>query len=149
MADPQVAVVCAKLQAGTAHAAGWSKANGLLLLHGKIFIPDASFLWLRLLSFANDTSLDGIEKTVNLWWASFYSPHVLRRVREFVGGCTTCQRHKSEHLHHAGLLQPLPVSSLWTSLKVSLKLVANQSYSRWYTLDRFSKLGHFIALGHP
>ena len=28
-----------------------------------------------------------------------------RPVREFVKGCSTCQRNKSEHLHTAGLLQ--------------------------------------------
>lgn len=65
-----------------------------------------------------------IEKMVNRWRASFYSPHTLRLVHEFVCGCTTCQQHRSGHLHPAGLLQPLPV----------LSMVLTQHGSRPWTL---------------
>jgi hypothetical protein len=30
-------------------------------------------------------------------------------VQDFVRGCATCQHNKSEHLHPAGLLLPLPI----------------------------------------
>jgi hypothetical protein len=37
--------------------------------------------------------------------------------REYVKGCGVCQRNKTEHLHPAGLLQPLPVpSSVWSDI---------------------------------
>jgi hypothetical protein len=38
-----------------------------------------------------------------------------RLVQDFIRACTTCQRYKSEHLHPAGLLMPLPIpQAVWT-----------------------------------
>lgn len=64
-----------------------------------------------------------------------------------------CQRNKTEHLHPAGLLQPLPVpQEVWIDIAMDfvegfLK-VGGKSVIRT-VVDRFSKFAHFIALGHP
>jgi hypothetical protein len=81
------------------------------------------------------------------------SLHNNKVVHEFIGSCTVCQRSKIEHLHFVGLLQPLAVSdTIWADiamdfiegfLKVGDKLVVLT------VIDRFSKFGHFIVLGHP
>jgi hypothetical protein len=89
-----------------------------------------------------------------MWWrASFYSPQALRRVHEFVRGCSVCQKNKSEHLHTVGLLQPLLIpSQVWSHIlmdfiegfpKVDGKSVVLT------VVDRFSKFAHFIVLRHP
>ena len=60
---------------------------------------------------------EGAEKTLHRLRSSFYNAHMTRRVREFVKGCSTCQRNKSEHLHPAGLLQPLPIPhNVWSDI---------------------------------
>jgi hypothetical protein len=129
--DPQVLSFWAAITAGTAKP-GWTKADGLLLFQGKVFIPDASAVWTEILAATHNCGHEGIEKTVHRWRASFYSPHALRRVREFVQACATCQRNKIEHLHPAGLLQPLPVPSKnWNDVSMDfvedfLRLVARQ-----------------------
>ena len=96
---------------------------------------------------------EGVQKTLRRLRASFYNPAANRLVREFVHGCATCQRNKTEHLHPAGLLQPLPVpTAVWQDIaldfvegfpRVGGKLVVLT------VVDRFSKYAHFIALGHP
>jgi hypothetical protein len=84
---------------------------------------------------------------------SFYSPQALRRVREFVRGCSFCQKNKSEHLHLAGLLQPLPVpSQVWSDISIDFIEGFPKVDGKSVVLtvvDRFSKFAHFIALGHP
>jgi hypothetical protein len=80
-------------------------------------------------------------------------PQDNRRVREFIKGCSVCQCNKTEHLHPAGLLQPLGVpSAVWQDiamdfvegfLKVGGKSVVLT------IVDRLSKYAHFITLGHP
>jgi hypothetical protein len=116
--DPQVADLRASLTAGTAKP-GWTKIDGLLLFQGKVFVPDASSVWPLILAATNDYGHEGIEKTLHLWRASFYSPHALRQVREFVQACSTCQRNKSEHLQPADLLQPLQVPlEVWSDISM-------------------------------
>jgi hypothetical protein len=64
-----------------------------------------------------------------------------------------CQRNKTEHLHPAGLLQPLEVpSSVWAH--VSMDFVegfphVNGKSVVLTVVDRFSKYAHFLPLGHP
>jgi hypothetical protein len=151
-ADPQVATLAAKLAAGSADE-GWLQADGLLLFKGKIFVPDASSLWPLLLSHAHEAGHEGVEKTVNRWRASFYNPHVLRRVREFVKSCSVCQRNKTEHLHPDGLLQPLPVpSQIWSDISMDFIIGFPKVGGKSVILtvvDRFSKFAHFVPLSHP
>jgi hypothetical protein len=150
--NSQVETICAQLAAGTTKE-GWIEVDGLLLFKGKIFVPNASSLWPLLLADAHDGAHEGVEKTVRRWRATFYNAHALQRVREYVKGCSLCQCNKSVHLHPAGLLQPLPVpAGIWSDIsmdfvegfpKVGGKLVI------LIMVDRFSKMAHFLPLGHP
>jgi hypothetical protein len=61
-------------------------------------------------------------------------------LQDFVRECVTCQCYKSEHLHPASLLLPLPVSQgVWsdiaivTSSRCSLACEASRSSSPWST----------------
>jgi hypothetical protein len=74
-------------------------------------------------------------------------------VHEYIKGCSVCQRNKTEHLHPAGLLQPLPVpSSVWTGIAIDFvegfPKVGGKSVILT-VVDQFSKFAHFIPLGHP
>jgi hypothetical protein len=81
----------------------------LLLFNGRVFLPDESSLWPQVLEQAHTIGHEGSEKTLHWFRAAFYSPSTHQRVSEFIRGCLVCQRIKTEHLHSAGLLQPLPV----------------------------------------
>jgi hypothetical protein len=72
---------------------------------------------------------------------------------EFIRGCSMCQRNKTEHLHPAGLLQPLAVpSSVWSDITMDFvegfPKVGGKSVILT-VVDRFSKFAHIIPLGHP
>jgi hypothetical protein len=96
---------------------------------------------------------EGIQKTLHWLCASFFMPHDLHWVCDFIKGCIFYQRHKTEHLHPVGLLQLLDVPSMvWQDiamdfvngfLKVGGKAVILT------IVDRLSKYAHFIALAHP
>ena len=104
--------------AGTA-AVGWSDVDGLLVFQGKVFLPDASTLWPETLAAAHEGGHEGVQKSLHRWRSTFYSKRARCRMQEFVRGCSTCQRNKSEHLHPAGLLQPLPVpSEIWSDISI-------------------------------
>jgi hypothetical protein len=85
-ADAEIAAIRAQLK-GSDAPDGWSQADSLVLFRGKIFIPEASELWPELLSHAH-SGHEGVQKAITRWRASFYSPQALRRVHEFVRGCS-------------------------------------------------------------
>lgn len=74
-------------------------------------------------------------------------------MRDFVKGCTTCQRNKSDQLHPAGLLQPLEIpSAVWSDIAMDFIEGLSRVHGKSIILtvvDRFSKYANFIPLGHP
>jgi hypothetical protein len=115
-------------------------------------VPEALSMCLLILLDAHECGHEGIEKMLHRWRASFYNPRVVHRVREFVQGCSTCQRNKTKHLHPAGLLQPLPVpSQVWSDIAMDFVEGFSKVGGKSVVLmvvDRFSKFTHFILLGH-
>jgi len=51
----------------------------------------------------------GAQKAYSRLKKEFYWPGMRQEVRRFVKECEACQRNKTENLHPAGLLQPLPI----------------------------------------
>lgn len=76
----------------------WSKVDNLLLHHGKVFVPETS-LWQQILADVHNFSHEGVHKTLHRLCSNFYVPSMHRLVREYIKGCVTCQRNKTEHLH--------------------------------------------------
>ncbi|WVZ58364.1 hypothetical protein U9M48_008643 [Paspalum notatum var. saurae] len=128
--------------------AWWTEVDGLLLFRGCAFVPDDSALWPRILVAVHDAGHEGSEKTLHRLRASFYHAHAHRRVREFVHSCSVCQRIKIEHLHPAGLLQPLPVpSAIWSDIAMDfvegfLKVGGKRSIARAF----FDNIMHLHGL---
>lgn len=116
---PQEQAICVELQLGTV-VSSWTEADdGMWLFNGKLFVPDTSPLWHSLVARAHDAGHEGIQKTLHQWCTSFFNAHALRRVHEFMRGCTTCQRNMSEHPHPGGLLHPLLVpSKVWSEISM-------------------------------
>jgi len=127
--------------------------DGFILHNGRIFIPASSTLWPQILATAHGAGHEGVQKTLHRLSASFYNANANKLVREFILGCATCQRNKWEHLHPAGLLQPLPVpSAVWQDIAMDFVEGFPRVGGKSVVLtivDRLSKYAHFIALGHP
>lgn len=76
-----------------------------------------------------------------------------QEVIKYVQSCDVCQRIKTGNQFPQGLLQPLPVPhQIWED--ISLDFVEGLPNSNgkdciMVVIDRFTKVGHFIALTHP
>lgn len=127
--------------------------DGLLTFDGRVYVPDVSPIWSQLLAYVHDSNHEGIQKTVNRWRASFHNPNVLQRIRDYVHGCTNCQKNKTDHLHLVDLLQPLTVpSEVWSDISMDFVEGFPRAGGKTVVLtmvDRFSKYAHFIAIRHP
>jgi len=96
---------------------------------------------------------EGIQKTLHRLRRDFIVDHDRTVVRDFVWSCAVCQQNKTESLHPAGLLQPLPVpDQVWSDISMDFIEGLPKVHGKSVILtvvDRFSKYAHFIALGHP
>jgi hypothetical protein len=132
---------------------GWAIVDGIVVHDGRVFMPVTSKLWAIVLEHAHGIGHEGVQKTLQRLCLLFYTSHDAKPVREFVRGCSVCQRNKIEHVHLAGLLQPLSVpDAVWMDISMDLvegfPKVGGKSVVMT-VVDRLSKCAHFIVLGHP
>jgi hypothetical protein len=150
--DPDLRTLCDEAVAGN-QGPKWQVVDGLPTMEGKVFIPSASPFLIATLEAAHGVGHEGIEKTLHRYRTDFFVHGAHGLVKEFVRNCATCQRNKGEHLHSAGLLQPLDVpSSVWSDLVMDFVEDFPRVNSKTVVLtvvDRFSKYAHFIPLAHP
>jgi hypothetical protein len=131
----------------------WKIIDGLITVGGKAYISTDSPCLPGLLVAAHSIGHEGVEKTLNRLRSDFFVPGAHGAVKDHVQACMTCQRNKVEHLHPAGLLQPLEIpSSVWSH--VAMDFVegfprVNGKSIILTVVDRFSKYAHFLPLGHP
>jgi hypothetical protein len=125
----------------------------MVAFDGRLYIPLASPLLQEILAAVHEDGHEGVQCTVHRLCRDFHFPNMRRLVQDFVHACTTSQHNKSEHLHPAGLLMPLPVpQAIWTDIDLdfikALPRVGGKSVILT-VVDRFSKYCHFIPLVHP
>jgi len=135
------------------HGAAWTVREGLILRDGRVYMPESSAVLPDLLQLAHTVGHEGIQKTLQRLRTDFAVEHDRRVVRDYIRTCATCQRNKTEALHPAGLLQPLPVPSrVWADISLDFIEALPKVHGKSVLLtvvDRFSKYAHFIPLGHP
>nr|CAB3453399.1 unnamed protein product [Digitaria exilis] len=134
-------------------AGPWSIIDGLVAFSGRLYIPPTSPLLLEMLAAVHEDGHEGVQRTLHRLRRDFHAPNLRRTVQDFVRACATCQRYKSEHLHPAGLIMPLPMpSGVWIDIGLdfieALPCIGGKSVILT-VVDRFSKYCHFIPLAHP
>jgi hypothetical protein len=131
----------------------WRLVDGLVTVGNRIYVPRASPLLVVVLSSAHNNSHEGTEKTLHRLRADFFVSEAHEVVREFVRAYITCQRNKSEHLHPAGLLQPMEVpTTMWADIAMDFMEEFPRLNGKLVILivvDWFSKYAQFMPLGHP
>jgi hypothetical protein len=149
---PEVITKRKSIEEGTADL-GWSLVDGMVVHNGRLFMPSSATTWHQVLTHAHGIGHEGVQKTLQRLCTSFSTPGDDKLVREFIRGCSVCQRNKTEHLHPAGLLHPLAVPSLvWSDIAMDFVEGFPKVGSKSVILtivERFSKFAHFIPLGHP
>jgi hypothetical protein len=112
----------------------------------RIYVPASSPLVEELLTTAHSAGHEGTQKALHRLRVDFFVPGAQTIVRNFVYGCVTCQKNKTEHLHPVGLLQPLGVpSAIWVD--ISMDFI--EGFHKIIEGFHKTKAAHFITLGHP
>ena len=131
----------------------WSVIDNMVAYNSRLYIPPGAPLLLELVAAIHEDGHEGVQRTLHRLRRDFHAPNLRTVVQDFIRACSTCQRYKSEHLHPASLLLPLPVPTMvWTDIGLdfieALPKVGGKSVILT-VVDRFSKYSHFIPLAHP
>jgi hypothetical protein len=114
--DPALVAIRDEITTG-ARAAPWSLIDGMVAFDSRLYVPPSLPLLQEIMTVVHDDGHEGMQRTPHRLCHDFHFPNMRRLVQDFVRACTTCQRYKSEHLHLAGLLMPLPVpQAVWTDI---------------------------------
>jgi hypothetical protein len=145
--DPALVALADEIMAGT-RGAPWARTDSMVTYNGHLFIPPGSPLLQQVFAAVHDNGHEGVQCTLHRLRRNIHTPSLRRVVSDYIKSCATCQRHKTEHLHPAGLLQPLPVpTTIWSDIAIDfiegLPKVGGKTVILT-VVDRFSKYGHFI-----
>ncbi|RLN03399.1 uncharacterized protein C2845_PM13G02930 [Panicum miliaceum] len=154
--DPKAQVLLAQLAIKSPDGHGFELHQGLIWCKGKIWIANNSALQTRLLAAFHASPIgghSGTKATYHKLKHLFCWKGLKADVENYVKQCQICQQAKHEHIHPAGLLQPLPVpQGAWQD--ISMDFIEGLPVSEGcnvilVVVDRFTKYGHFIPLKHP
>ena len=131
----------------------WCLVDELVTFHNRLYVPATFFLLSSILSATHNDNHEGVQRTLHRLRRDIHVASGRNAIQDFIRACVVCQRNKVEHLHPAGLLQPLPIpSAVWQDVSMdfieALSKVGGKSVILT-VVDRFSKYAHFIALRHP
>jgi hypothetical protein len=125
----------------------------MVTYRGRLYIPPTSPLPQEIMEAVLEDGHEGVHLTLHRLRRDFHFPNMRHLVLEFMRSCPTCQRYKSEHLHPAGLLMPLPVPlAVWANISLDFVEALPRVNGKMVILsvvDWFSKYCHFIPLAHP
>lgn len=129
----------------------WALIDDMVTYDSRLYIPPASPLLQEILEAVHGDGHEGVQRTLHRLRRDFHSPNFRTVVQDHVRACATCQRFKSDHLHPAGLLLPLPVhTSIW-AVCADIDLDFIEALPRidgksviLTVVDHFSKYCHFI-----
>lgn len=150
--DPALQALRDEITSGT-RTTPWAMIDGFVTYKRHIYILPGSPWVAAVVAAAHDYGHEGIQKTLDRLRRNFHMPDDRRLVHDHNQGCLTYQRNKTDHLHPAGLLLPLPVpSAIWADIAMDfvegLPRVGGKSVILTI-VDCFSNYAHFIALAHP
>ena len=135
----------------TSHPCWSIDATGLLRLDGRIFVPEADDLCLRVLRFKHDHLLSGHygqSCTLDLVRREYTWSGVCTYVKDYVKSCTACACVKTPHHHPYGMLKQLPIPERpWNSISMDFieQLPASSGFTAILVIvDCLSKQALFI-----
>lgn len=137
-------------------ANGYELKEGIIRLHGRVWIGSNSALQTKLITAFHSSAVgghSGADATYQRLKRLFAWKGLKSQVREFVRQCDICQHAKHNHSHPAGMLQPLPIpTGPWRD--ITMDFIEGLPLSDGFNtilvvVDRFTKFSHFIPLRHP
>eukprot|EP00253_Pinus_taeda_P020519 PITA_20519 len=126
----------------------------MLYFNKKLYVPNEDSLKKLILDefhISHYTGHPGYQKMVTALRKEYYWPKMKKEVAEYLARCLECQQIKAEHLHPAGLLQPLPIPE-WKWETISMDFITGlprtkkNNDSIMVVVDKLSKAAHFIPV---
>lgn len=154
--DPKAQELLVQLAVSGTNDDGFQLQQGLIRLHGKVWVGANVGLQTKLISAFHASAVgghSGIHATYQRLNKLFAWSGLKGAVEDFVKQCAVCQQAKHEHCKTPGLLQPLPLpQAAWHD--ISMDFIDGLPKSAGYdvilvVVDRFTKYAHFLPLKHP
>ena len=127
---------------------------GMLYFNKRLYVPNEDSLRKLILDkfhISHYTGHPGYQKMVTGLRKEYHWPKMKREVAEYLARRLECQQIKAEHLHLAGLLQPLPIPE-WKWETISMDIITGlprtkkNNDSIMVVVDMLSKAAHFIPV---
>ncbi|KAL4360625.1 hypothetical protein GQ457_04G013100 [Hibiscus cannabinus] len=151
--DDQIQQLRATLLTNAADYPHHEEQNSLILIRGRILVPNETTIQTLLLREFHCSVIGGhagITRTFQRLAANFYWTGMRQEVRRFVSECQVCQRMKSDSLTPVGLLQPLPIpSQVFADIAIDFIVGLPKSNGKeaiFVVVDRLTKYAHFFGL---
>lgn len=97
----------------------WRIIDGVISFKDRIYLETNSSLIEDIIGQFHNTTHEGYHKMSQRIRVNFYWPKMWQHIRKFISACDICQRHKTEQLAPAGLLQPLPIpNQVWEDISM-------------------------------
>jgi hypothetical protein len=136
---------------GTIKSAEWSKSDGLLMFHGKIYVPNDRDLRRRIVEQHHDTCIAGHAgrfKTLELICRNYWWPQMSHYIGIHVKHCDLCNRTKVQHRRPISELHPSETPEApWDTISVNfiVELLESHGYNAiMCIIDSLTKRAHFI-----
>eukprot|EP00253_Pinus_taeda_P029605 PITA_29605 len=127
---------------------------GMLYFHKRLYVPNENNLRKLILDefhTSHYTGHPGYQKMIVALRKEHYWPKMKKEVAEYLARCLECQQIKAEHMHPAGLLQPLPIPE-WKWEIISMDFIIGLPRTRknndsiMVVVDKLSNAAHFIPV---
>jgi hypothetical protein len=138
---------------GTVKSTEWPESDGLLMLHGKIYVPNDKDLQCRIIEQHHDTRIAGHAgrfKTLELVARNYWWPQMSHYIGIYVKTCNLCNRTKLQHRRPFGELHPSEMPAApWDTISVDsiVELPESHGYDAiMNVVDSVTKRMHFIPM---
>jgi hypothetical protein len=138
---------------GTIKSAEWSESDGLLIFHGKIYVPNDRDLRRCIIKQHHDTHIDrhsGHFKTLKLVSCNYWWPQMSRYISIYIKHCDLCNRTKVQLRQPIGELHPSETPEApWDTISVDfiVELLESHRYNTiMCVVDSLTKQAHFIPM---
>lgn len=109
-------------------ATPWALVDGLVTFRCWLYVPSSSPLLVSIVDGIHVDRDEGIKKMLHQFNQNFHTPQARRVIQDEIAVCLPYKCNKTNQLHPAGRLLPLPVPTGWPT---TVAMISLRGYQRW------------------